>query len=119
MNSYLDVADPPPNVCRELGYQASDYAFFSKDETSEMVDMCGNYLDLGCDAHIFCFSVQPLICVRANAFSTENDTFLESDGKEQVREVALFSKENLALIHVRGLYKFNRNSSSKCSILLE
>lgn len=58
MNKDLVLTDPPYNIRRELGHQASDYDLSSNDAIFEVVDMCGEYPKLDGHAHISCFLVQ-------------------------------------------------------------
>lgn len=103
----LVLTDSGYNIRRELERQTSSYNLFSEDDIAELLAMCGDYLKLGGHAHIFCFSVQLSLCVKAVYASAKSVTFQCAEAKERIRDEALCDQEKQELAYARDECNFN------------
>lgn len=67
METKIDIVltDPHYNMCCKHRRQISDYGALSDEALAEMVEKCGDYLNLGGHTHMFCFLVQLSLWVKA------------------------------------------------------
>lgn len=95
------LADPTYTARPEQERLAHDYGPFSKDNVAEMVDMCGDQLNFGGHAHIYCSSVQCSSLITAVLDPTAHITFQYSKGNERLRIDALLDREKQVLAYLR------------------
>lgn len=83
------LTDSPYHVRHELGFQTSAYDYFGANSISEMVEMGGEYVNLGGRAHMLRSAVQYSSWIKTISTSTESVTFPDSESSKKEREKAV------------------------------